>query len=403
MGNSARVATLFRAAQPASAELPAVPRKIEWLDGLRGVAAAVVLLAHTRNLVLPGVMFAQFVPFGGWIEKSPLMLLVAGNLAVRIFFIHSGFVLSWKYLNRPDLRILVSMFLRRAFRLGIPTAVAILFAFGLMRLHLMHNVEMGPLTHLDAPLVQFYRFEPTWSSAMNDVFGGWFVHKSVRYDEALWTMPIELICSFVVFLTLPLLIVFRSRLFTLALLAISIAFLGSYPWVAYFIVGILFVQLHGNFTETRGIIAWPALLVAIIVGVFFVETEAAQLFSTAIILALLFSRERWRRPLLQPATQFLGRTSFSVYLIHIPLLCSLSSAVFVALSRRGMPHLANAVATTLVTIVASYALSWAMWRSVDRFAINFGKAPLERYLYRTRSSVPIIAGVAALPSDHAAL
>lgn len=359
------------------------PRKIEWLDGLRGVAALAVLLAHIRNLVLPDVLFARYVPLGGWIERSPLMLLTAGNLAVRIFFIHSGFVLSWKYLNRPDLRILASMSLRRLFRLGIPIAVAILFAFGLMRLGLMRNVEMGGLTHAKAPLVLHYRFEPTAASAMSDIFGGWFVHESVRYDGALWTMPIELICSYVVFLTLPLLILFRSRLATLALLAASLALLGSYPWVAYFMVGILFVQLHRSFPQIRAVIAWPLLLLAVVLGVF-VAAEAVQLFSSALIVALLFSRERWRRLLLRPATQFLGRTSFSVYLIHIPLLCSFSSAVFIGLHRRGVPHLANAAATALVTIAVAYALSWAMWRWVDRFAINFGKAPLERYLYRAR-------------------
>jgi peptidoglycan/LPS O-acetylase OafA/YrhL len=367
---------------------PPFPRKVEWLDGLRGVAALAVLLAHIRNLVLPDVMFAQYVPLGHWIERSQLMIVTAGNLAVRIFFIHSGFVLSWKYLNRPDLRIILSMALRRAFRLGIPIAVAILFAFALMRLQLMRNVEMGAVTHAAAPLVLHYRFEPTLASAVSDMSGGWFVHESVRYDGALWTMPIELICSYVVFLVLPVLALSSSAVPALVALAASFIVFGSYPWVAYFMAGVLFVRLYRSFPEIPAIAAWPLLLVAITAGVF-VAAEPVQFLSSLLIVGLLFTHERWRRFLQRPATQFLGRTSFSVYLIHIPLLCSFSSALFLALHRLGVPHLANALATASVTIALAYALAWAMWRWIDRFAINFGKAAIDGYLYRAGSSFAV--------------
>jgi len=89
--------------------VPKLPSKVTYLDGLRGVAALVVVMAHFKELALPGGRFKGSVPFGGLIENGPLMLLTAAHLAVLVFFVHSGFVLSWKFLKVGDGRILISM------------------------------------------------------------------------------------------------------------------------------------------------------------------------------------------------------------------------------------------------------------------------------------------------------
>lgn len=391
---------------------PKRPGKIACLDGLRGIAALVVVFAHFRELVFPLSLFAQHVPFGFVIERSPLMLLTASSLAVRIFFVHSGFVLSWKYLNEPDQRILFSMALRRAFRLGIPIAVAILFAFTLMRLDLMRSFEMGSVTFEDAPLVKQYEFVPSLRSALSDSLGGWFFAGlgtrppgSIRYDGALWTMPIELICSYAVFLILPLIVRLRARDCALVLLAASVGLMRYYPWLVYFFIGILLVRLHqARLFEPGGALhnifrrRWVVLLAfgaATVLGVWPEETarrlrlpaavnplELVPLLSASLFLILLFALPGFRRILELPAIQFLGRLSFAVYLLHIPILCSLSSGLFLVLHRAGWPYGFNSLITLVVTLMVAYGLSYVMWRWVDRFSINFGKATLYRYLYR---------------------
>jgi len=395
---------------------PKRPGKIACLDGLRGVAALVVVFAHFRELVLPGPLFAQHVPFGFVVERSPLMLFTAASLAVRIFFVHSGFVLSWKYLNEPDQRILLSMALRRTFRLGIPIAVAILFAFTLMQLDLMRSFEMGGITFKDAPLVKQYEFVPSLRSALLDSLGGWFfaglgtrTPGSIRYDGALWTMPIELLCSYAVFLILPLIVRLRTRECALVLLAASVGLLGYYPWLVYFFIGILLVRLHqARLFEPGGALhkifrrRWVVLLAfgtATVLGVWPHETvrrlrlpaainplELVPLVSASLFLILLFALPRFRQILELPAIQVLGRLSFAVYLVHIPILCSLSSGLFLVLHRAGWPYGVNSLVTLIVTLIAAYGLSYVIWRWVDRFSINFGKATLHRYLYRPGSA-----------------
>src|SRR3989442_1430277 len=215
--------------------------KVTYLDGLRGVASFVVLLAHFKELFLPGAA----------VDGTPLMFLVASKLAVLVFFVHSGFVLAWKYLSTGDIRILVSMGIRRPLRLGIPIAVAVVFAWALMRADLMMNSRVASLTGAGGSFLQLYDFEPTLYSATVDALGGVLFLTNYRYNGAFWTMPIELLCSYAVFFVLPFVLRTATPPLVLLLFVGALATINSYPWLTCFMAGILLVRLQqeGIFRE----------------------------------------------------------------------------------------------------------------------------------------------------------
>lgn len=374
-----------------------LPSKITYLDGLRGVAAFVVVLAHFCGLVLPP----------GWLRESSLL---ASRVAVLVFFVHSGFVLSWKYLKVSDRGILISMALRRAFRLGIPIAVIILFAFGLMRLGVMRNAELARQIGSADVFVTMYQFYPSLGSAVADSLGGWFFYPSVRYDISLWTMPIELVCSYIVFLILPFVIRIPTGLLALLLLTASIFALPVYPWLVCFLVGMLFVRLYqeGRFNPDgllrRNLGRWPWLI-----GLGWATAMAPvlwpanigghsrltaplglpnlmQIISASTIVLLLFGLPRFQRVLDWHPVQLMGRLSFSVYLIHIPLMCSLSSWLILLLRQTRIPYLLSCLLVLILTVIAIYALSYLMAKYVDQWAINFGKEAIARRLYGNRDA-----------------
>lgn len=77
---------------------PAAVRRVTSLDGLRGVAAIIVVIHHAV-LTLPatdGALDGPAVPgsTAWWLAYTPLHLLWAGEEAVLIFFVLSGFVLA---------------------------------------------------------------------------------------------------------------------------------------------------------------------------------------------------------------------------------------------------------------------------------------------------------------------
>lgn len=107
--------------------------RLKALDGLRGVAAAVVV-AHHALLMAPVLSDAYLAPGGlpedaPWIATvlvhSPLHLLWAGGEAVLLFFVLSGLVLTLPAL-RPGFSW-VSYFPRRVVRLYLPVLAAVIF------------------------------------------------------------------------------------------------------------------------------------------------------------------------------------------------------------------------------------------------------------------------------------
>ncbi|MFC7480349.1 acyltransferase family protein [Luedemannella flava] len=97
------------------------------LDGLRGLAALVVV-AHHALLTQPSLYAAN--ARGGaaawWLTYTPLHLVWAGREAVFLFFVLSGFVLTLPFLRDGVPGQWVAYFPRRFVRLCVPLAAAVL-------------------------------------------------------------------------------------------------------------------------------------------------------------------------------------------------------------------------------------------------------------------------------------
>jgi peptidoglycan/LPS O-acetylase OafA/YrhL len=92
--------------------------RVKSLDSLRGIAALIVVFHHCATAYYP-----RGLP--GWIEHSPLSVLVAGNDAVLIFFALSGFVLFLALREAGRFQYLPYI-AKRIMRLYPPFAAAIL-------------------------------------------------------------------------------------------------------------------------------------------------------------------------------------------------------------------------------------------------------------------------------------
>lgn len=174
--------------------------KITYLDGLRGLAAVIVLIWHFSNVFYPATLNGDpkisHLPFAfdAWLFNSPVSFFYNGDFAVSIFFVLSGYVLTKAYFVKKDKDILIKRAIARYPRLLIPSAVSMLFVFVLLQTgaYKVFYLDNGANNLLH--YTEKFSFENLFIHTLNNiffdiVFGDY--HTSKIENAVLWTMGIE--------------------------------------------------------------------------------------------------------------------------------------------------------------------------------------------------------------------
>ena len=343
-----------------------------YLDGLRGSAACVVLFGH--------VAIALNFPLLG----------ILGNAAVCVFFVLSAYVLA--DLSRRSTLSVPAQAVRRYLRLIVPMLLTSTFAWALLAAGLYQNQEASALTGSQW-LSWWYGFDPSFSAMVAETIYGVFVTGQSLYNCNLWTMRPELIGSLYIFIisTAP-----NRNLRALCYLALAAFYATDY--LPLFSVGALLFEFHPEVSKIalRGRQAaamLPAIPLAI--GLFLCLMISpqpgfiARLYALLPRLSVTDNEMHWHMigatlvvatvlhwPLLQRTLgsrigRFLGRISFTLYLIHIPIICSLTAWIVMALATLPVP-IASAIAA-VITITSVFAIAAMVCRFVDEFPTRFSR------------------------------
>lgn len=342
------------------------------MDGLRGVAALIVL-AHHLSLLVPGVS-AVYLPEEGvpspvagslvwWFTFTPLKLLTAGPEAVIVFFVLSGFVLTLPLL-RPRPFDWMEYYPRRVLRIGLPVLCSLLFAAALALLIPQHPDRamtswIAGTSMPDITVEAFIRqLDPTTAS--------------YSLNNPLWSIYWEVAFS----LMLPIFVglaIWMRRVWPLALLAAATSIFfgvdggaGGFHYLPAFFFGVVGAVLLpgirriGSAISARrlGWLAWLALLVgsALLLVAHWMVTDV---FTATVLVALqplaslglLVVCLEWRpvaRLLSHQPFRWTGKVSFSLYLVHVPIIVTVSYALGAA-----GPSLVAALSVPAVLIVAA--------------------------------------------------
>lgn len=168
------------------------PRKIfptSYLDGLRGVAAFFVVVHHYTIAYTVSSAQGWGLDRGGvgsqnWFWLLPIIRVVhAGRFMVVIFFVLSGYVLSYRSLKLARqgkqlelLDSLASSVFRRWLRLHLPVIASCFMAFMLARFNAWHNMPKGwehdpsGKTHLEHVPVPFPRQQGTFFAQLYGMY-----------------------------------------------------------------------------------------------------------------------------------------------------------------------------------------------------------------------------------------
>lgn len=191
------IAALPRFCQPRGLRGKGKLHPTSYLDALRGYAAFIVFIFHTFNTNDPS-----------WRRQPFVSIIFAGTGMVALFYVISGFVLSYSLLRNirrqqsaPTLDSLASATYRRYIRLYGSTVLAIFVALVLIRLG-WYN---GPYDDLYIPSlwaqIKDWLLDTTfYCNPFADIPG--FYHGGVfdtKYLPTMWTIPVEFRGSIIVF------------------------------------------------------------------------------------------------------------------------------------------------------------------------------------------------------------
>jgi peptidoglycan/LPS O-acetylase OafA/YrhL len=284
--------------------------RLTHLDSLRGIAAIAVAFHHTMD------------SFYGIPLNNGYINAFAGISPVFFFFLLSGFVLSRSIDNEASLNkvILFCYFIRRFFRLYPAVFVSVVFCI------LITKSYTYPVSWDDANWLQSYHCGVISIVGKVDYLKE-FLLSSFLLNPPLWSIRVEFSCS----LLLPLLIILINR-YSFLIAPVGIVFalwfwkgVGFPKFIFLFYLGLL-VQRNLVLLSNISTQASKLLLILTLITWLVSMATGFDFLIEAIIIVFLFALLvpcKWpslRGFLVSDPMRFLGRISFSLYLLHCPLL-----------------------------------------------------------------------------------
>jgi peptidoglycan/LPS O-acetylase OafA/YrhL len=357
------------------------------LESLRGIAAVVVVLWHNMLAFFPARsgIFSELDP-GEAISGQIWFGVLNGPAVVVFFFVLSGFVLTHRAILTGDASLLLRGLVKRWPRLAGPVVVVTVFSFLLFHFQLYHFSQAAPLT--GSPWLQSFGFAkpiPYGKDLFDAFFQGsvsTFLWGDANFDSSLWTMRYEFYGSLASFALAYLLIFARpfhpvASLIVIGLIGVEASYFT--PLFVAFVVGVALARFWPS--NPRILPTWAA--VCLIVAATYMFGFSAPARGGFIPLAYLFPKDLSptyiyilasvlvlvtvklcapiSRFLSRRFLVFLGRVSFPLYLVHIPILCSLGSLTLLLCARFLPATPAYAVAgkglAVAITILASLVVA----------------------------------------------
>lgn len=335
-------------------------KKINCLQGVRAIACICVFLSHFRRAFLPDYHNVL-------IDNTPLKILTSGNTAVRIFFVLSGFVISYKYMEKKNYDTVPKDIFKRYFRLMPSVLFVNLLAYCFMKQGLLFNVDAAGLSGSEDFLGIYNTFIPDLWICLKEGIATCFVNGANTYVAPLWTMTYEFGGAILV---LSVIGISKDKNLRYLFYVIQLTFFSSY--YNYFVIGMLICDLYHNTAISEVLTKHKAMnnvlfICSATVVIMQLPDDGVKssrvLFGMALIgMFLTLICSTWSEKYLgNGSLRYLGKLSYAIYLLHWLIIESLSSWMYIYLTSLGVETklaiFINISLTGFVVVYCSFLLN----------------------------------------------
>lgn len=393
-----------------------VNKRVDYLDGLRGWAAFVVLLCHLyQSWLYPPGKF----PFNELFYGTTFRLSLDGASAVSLFFLISSFALSFNFFMTSNYRYLIATAQFRYLRLSIPIFCSVYLTYLMYKLDLIYSVQAGAGVYMHK-----IHFKSLLQFCAYDVFFKSSAHYN-RYGPQLWTMSVEFIGSYMVFALLFLFGVWKFRYFVYIVL-LPILYDKFFGYYFLFLVGLILSDLSASIKKNPGFLKnsyldkfarftkiknnllryinllqtskYKYLFDLVMFGIFIYLYQHQMVEKSKPVIPMIFffiwtlSSVNLKLIFSSKLSRFLGRISFSLYLTHFIVLCTFPRYIYVVLNNAGYSILFTSVIVSLITFLMTIGLAYVFTVLVEEKLLKKIKSSLVKigFIRDSKSKVPAV-------------
>ena len=368
--------------------------KLGFIEGLKALATIMVFNIHFLNAYYCGIYtlnpehFHTATGVEWYIGATPLNIVYAGKLGARIFLAISAFLLARKYFlqKSTDYRgvntVLARATVKKYFRLVFPILIVNIGIFIGMYLGCFHNDRAAVLANSVEFFGNYNQFAPNLLEAVKEALWGCFVTGANAYNGPIWFIQYEFWGCLLVAAMLAVAGQEKARYLVYIIASVILIRTDFLGMILSVVVADLIYTKHSYievFTKQK----W--LMYCLLIGGFFFATYPSYgdnlqgsiyavfppkvlfYYNVAIptMLFAIYHLELVQRFLKWKIWKTFNRISYGFYLVHFPILCTVSASFFCAMYGKMNYHVL-VVLNYLLTIWASGCVAYLLTKLVDR-------------------------------------
>jgi peptidoglycan/LPS O-acetylase OafA/YrhL len=356
-------------------------KKLDYIDALRGLAILSVMMIHTIN-------FGTINPSGKFQN-----VILSGKMGVQLFFLASAFTLFLSYKNRlaNEIYPVRNFFIRRFFRIAPMYYLGI--CYYLFQNGFGPSYWLGDVTHISALNITsnftfLHGFNAEWINSV--VPGGWSIGVEMMFYAImpfLFSKIKNINQAFMFFAGSLLLNVLLYGLFLKFQINSNEVLLHEYLFfylpsqLPVFLLGVLLYFIVIEKESIRNI-SGKWILVVVCQVLLNLTTDYKIILPIHIIygivyfmLAYTLSLYRFKL-LVNPVMKYIGKISFSMYLVHFAVLYWLQRLNFTDILQNGN---LNYILRYLIVVSITVAVSTLFYNVVEVPFQNLGKNIIDRW------------------------
>lgn len=363
--------------------------RLDFVDGLKGIACILIFLHHFTLAFLPGTYYGDSVAtkyaWEAWLFSNPISSVINGNFWVCVFCITSGFLLSYTIFIKPYEKV-SAMIIKRYFRLALPVFVTSFLVWILMKL--------GAFVHLEAAQITGSMWLPLYyvqNGTLRDVFETSFVkvwfEGSNLFSTAFWMLKDLFIGSYLsILLSLAGKTVKEKKAPLIWYLLVAMLYVYMDSLQLCFVLGTFLAYVFVSFRDLK-IPAWLNVVMFVCaiflggypsemkpIGVYkhldfsssrITDFQLYHIFAAFLLIVVLLYGNLLHKWLESKLCMGLGKISFAVYLLHIPILYSLSCKLFLQYYQSTSRYGIAVLISFIVSLACVMGTSWLFNRFVE--------------------------------------